>query len=82
MMNWTKEARDMGPDPASGAMIVRLSGSSIRTENIYCEAPRSTPDGRRVATFRYIDEITTADPDGIVNVFSAEIPAGFLESLG
>lgn len=58
-MNWTKEARDMGTDPASGAMIVRLSGSSIRTENIYCESPRATPDGRRLATLRYIDAITT-----------------------
>lgn len=59
MMQWGKEARDMGRDPDSGAMIVRLSGSSIRTENIYCEAPRCTPDGRRIATLRYTDEFTT-----------------------
>jgi hypothetical protein len=42
-------------------LIVRLSGSSIRTENIYCDAPRCTPDGRRIATLRYIDEITTPE---------------------
>jgi len=61
MMNWGKEARDIGRDPVSGAMIVRLSGSSIRTENIYCESPRCTLDGKRIATLRYIDELTTPE---------------------
>jgi len=54
---WSKEARDLPPDPVSGARLVRLSGSSIRTENIYCEAPRATRDGKRFASLRYIDHL-------------------------
>jgi len=54
---WVKEARDFPPDPVSGAKIVRLSGSSIRTENIYCEAPRATADGKRFASLRYVDHL-------------------------
>ncbi len=54
-INWGKEARDIKPDPISGAQISRLSGSSIRTENIYCLAPCATPDGLRFASMRYID---------------------------
>jgi hypothetical protein len=54
---WVKEARDFPPDPVSGAKITRLSGSSIRTENIYCEAPRTTRDGKRFASLRYIDHL-------------------------
>jgi hypothetical protein len=54
---WVKEARDFPADPVSGAKIVRLSGSSIRTENIYCEAPRATADGNRFASLRYIDHL-------------------------
>lgn len=52
---WGKEARDFPPDPVSGARITRLSGASIRTENICCDAPRATPDGGRFASQRYID---------------------------
>ena len=36
--------------------------------------PQITADNRRV--------VFNADPDGILNVYSAEIPDGFLESLG
>ncbi len=57
MINWAKEARDVRPDPVSGAEITRISGSSIRTENIYCMAPCSTPDGLRFASMRYIDSL-------------------------
>lgn len=56
-IQWAKEARDLPPDPVSGARVTRLSGSSIRTENIYCDAPRASPDGRRVASLRYIDNL-------------------------
>ncbi len=59
MTAWAKEARDLLPDSVSGAKITRLSGSSIRTENIYCDSPRATPDGRRFASFRYIDNLLT-----------------------
>lgn len=52
---WAKEARGFPPDPLSGAWITRLSGSSVRTENIYCDAPRATADGTRFASQRYID---------------------------
>jgi hypothetical protein len=55
MIRWAKEARDLMPDPVSGAKIVRLSGSSIQTHNIYCETPRATRDGSRFAAIRYID---------------------------
>lgn len=54
---WAKEARDFPPDPVSGARIVRLSGSSIRTENIYCDSPRATRDGKRFASQRYVDSL-------------------------
>jgi hypothetical protein len=54
-INWGKEARDLRPDPVSGAQITRLSGASIRTENIYCLAPCATPDGNRFASMRYVD---------------------------
>lgn len=56
-VTWVKEARDFPPDPVSGAKITRLSGSSIRTENIYCDAPRATADGKRVASWRYVDNL-------------------------
>jgi hypothetical protein len=56
---WVKEARDLPPDPGSGARITRLSGSSIRTENIYCEAPRASADGQ----YRF-GVITLADGEG------------------
>lgn len=59
MISWTKEARDFPPDPVSGAKIVRLSGSSIRTENISYDAPRATPDGKRIASVRYIDHLVS-----------------------
>lgn len=52
---WGKEARDFPPDRVTGARITRISGSSIRTENIYCDSPRATADGRRFASQRYID---------------------------
>ncbi len=55
--HWAKEARDFPPDPVSGAKITRLSGSSIRTENIYCDAPRATADGKRFASWRYVDNL-------------------------
>jgi hypothetical protein len=54
---WAKEARDLAPDPVSGAKLTRLSGSSIRTENIYCDDPRATADGKRVASWRYVDHL-------------------------
>src|ERR1051326_216355 len=54
---WVKEARDLPRDPVSGARITRLSGSSIRTENIYCEAPRASADGQRFVSQRYIDHL-------------------------
>jgi hypothetical protein len=57
MTTWAKEARDLRPDPVSGARLTRLTGSSIRTENIYCDAPRATADGKRFAAFRYIDHL-------------------------
>lgn len=56
-LRWAKEARDLAPDPVTGAALIRLSGSSIRTENIYCETPRATADGARFASQRYIDHL-------------------------
>jgi hypothetical protein len=47
----------MPRDTLSGARITRLSGSSIRTENIYCEAPRASADGQRFVSQRYIDHL-------------------------
>jgi len=57
MTHWAKEARDLAPDPITGAKITRLSGSSIQTHNIYCETPRATRDGSRFAAIRYVDNI-------------------------
>ena len=40
---WINRAREMPPDPISGAEIVRIDAGL----NIYCERPAATPDGRR-----------------------------------
>src|SRR5690606_25050457 len=51
-VTWQSEACDQPPDPASGAMIVRLTQAARHSINIYQEQPYSSPDGNRVAIMR------------------------------
>ena len=55
-VRWGKEARDLAPDPVSGAEITRLSGSALHTFNNYHFACCS-PDGRRVLGVRLADMV-------------------------
>lgn len=59
MIRWAKEARDLAPDPVTGAKIVRLTGSCLQTNNIYCETPRATRDGVRFAAARFVDTLVS-----------------------
>lgn len=54
-IQWKYEACDLKPDPVSGAKISALTTSPRVSNNIYCEQPYTSPDGRRVAILRYSD---------------------------
>lgn len=54
-IQWKYEACDLKPDPVSGAKIAALTTSPCVSNNIYCEQPYTSPDGRRVAILRYRD---------------------------
>lgn len=64
-IQWAKEARDLVPDPVTGARITRLSGSAAFTHNIYCDAPTASRDGQRIAAMRYLDSFMNAMLVGI-----------------
>src|ERR1044071_4679185 len=57
-VTWRSEACDQGPDPESGAYMVRVTQAARHSINIYCEQPYSSPDGKRIAIMRSED----ADP--------------------
>ncbi len=48
------EGADWGVDPDSGARVVRLTSAAMNN-NIYCEQPYASPDGRRVMIARALD---------------------------
>ena len=71
-IQWLYEACDQRPDPESGAKIVRLTSAIAINNNIYCEQPYSSPDGKRVAIVRgtglaphYDSALYVADLDSI-----------------
>ncbi len=72
-----------GPVPI---VVFGVKSGKYRTlvANCGCRGGGGGNDSRQAKPYftadnRYV--IYTADPDGIVNVYSAEVPAGFLESL-
>lgn len=52
-IQWFTEASDQKPDPVTGSKITRLTGSMMISNNLYCEQPYTTPDGKRNAVVRY-----------------------------
>lgn len=52
---WAQESCDRRDDPVSGARIIQLTSSSLISNNIYCEQPYCSSDGRRVAIVRTAD---------------------------
>jgi hypothetical protein len=65
-------------------VVVNVDSGKYRTIVGDCQCSPAGDDGRQAKPYFTADNrhvIYTADPDGVVNVFAAEIPAGFLESL-
>lgn len=54
-MRWAQEACDRYIDPESGSRVIQLTSSASMSNNVYCEQPYSSPDGRRVAIVRRHD---------------------------
>lgn len=42
-MEWISHAREVEPDPVSGARITQITGGGV----LYCESPKASPDGKR-----------------------------------
>ena len=51
-VQWIQEACDQRPDPESGALVTRLTSAPVISNNIYCEVPYGSPDGRRIIIVR------------------------------
>lgn len=54
-MEWQQEACDLRDDPVSGARIIKLTSGPMINNNIYCEQPYCSPDGKRIAIARCSD---------------------------
>jgi hypothetical protein len=52
---WAAESSDLYDDPVSGARIVQLTSGGYTSNNIYCEQPYTSPDGKRVIIARSAD---------------------------
>lgn len=52
---WAQESCDLYDDPSSGARVVQLTSSVLTSNNIYCEQPYTSPDGKRVIIARSTD---------------------------
>jgi hypothetical protein len=52
---WAQEACDRYLDPESGSRVIQLTSSSAMSNNVYCEQPYTSPDGKRVAILRMQD---------------------------
>lgn len=52
-IQWIYEACDLKPDPVSGAKIARLTNAVAISNNVYCEQPYTSPDGKRIAVVRF-----------------------------
>lgn len=51
-IQWIQEACDVQPDPETGARITRLTSAPVISNNIYCEVPYGSPDGKRIIIVR------------------------------
>jgi hypothetical protein len=69
-LNWLSEACDLHPDPISGAAITRLTSAPLINNNIYCEQPYTSPNGKRIAFVRITG---TPGWDGKSQVFIADL---------
>lgn len=69
-VKWLAEACDERSDPLSGAPITRLTSAVAINNNIYCEQPYSSPDGRRIAFTRITG---TPGFDGVGQIFVADL---------
>ena len=68
-------------------VIVNVQTGRYRTlvGDSKCRGGGGGDDGRQAKPFFTADSkhvIYTADPDGVVNVYAARVPDGFLEGLG
>lgn len=55
LINWAQESCDLYDDPVSGARVVQLTSSTLTSNNIYCEQPYTSPDGKRIIIARSAD---------------------------
>jgi len=53
MPKWIQEACDNRPDPVTGAEVTRLTSAIAINNNIYCEQPYGSSDGRRIVFVRH-----------------------------
>ena len=72
-VTWVSESITRERYPATGSQVVQLTSSPAISNNIYCEQPYCTADGRRL--------IFNSDRTGVPQVFAASVPDGLLESL-
>lgn len=50
-----REGADWGVDPDSGSRVIRITTGAAWSQNIYCEQPYGSPDGRRFLVARAYD---------------------------
>ena len=67
-ISWQQEAADERPDPVTGARISRLTSAPCINNNIYCEQPYGSPDGRRIAWVR-----VHTDPAATHQIYVADL---------
>jgi len=68
-VQWAQEGTDLHPDAASGARIRRLTSAPCINNNIYCEQPYCSKDGKRFGFLR----ISATDPDQPPALWVADI---------
>ncbi len=54
-INWAAESSDLYDEPVSGARVIQLTSGGYTSNNIYCEQPYTSPDGKRVIIARSAD---------------------------
>ena len=54
-IRWAQEACDRFDDAESGSRVIQLTSSAAASNNVYCEQPYTSPDGKRVAILRKHD---------------------------
>lgn len=56
-MPHVRESAEWGTDLDSGAIVTRLTSGVAMANNIYCEQPYCSPDGRRLVIYRTMDQL-------------------------